>query len=297
MKITNRKGVCSAWVEAVEVDDYHNPGWQSVTGIINPPQITLLKQRHDAELTADVCDMAWSVAGKAVHKLLESTKGNGAIIEQRILIPVLGKTVGAQPDRVEPMGDGFYWLQDFKFSNVWAWRHADAKFEWEAQTNIYAYGLHLMGIEVKKITIEMLIKDFSWTDQEIERAKGIPYPDDVFEVVPIPIWSWDKTKKFLEQRVKLYKACESLPDNKLPPCTEQDRWVRDSKWKVFTSPWAPGKKSRKNCNTEAEAIAYSRKCKGQTEVRFVPGKQTRCERYCPVRLFCQQYNYELNPAF
>jgi len=305
MKITNTQGLSDVWVEAVKADDYDKVGWRSITGLVAPPQQQILLQRHDNEVEEDVTDRIWMLLGSACHVVLErAAKDSDSILtETRFTIPCLDKEISLKPDRVEQIGDtDTYHLKDFKISTIWSVIY-DTKPEWKAQCNLYSFALRSIGIDVVKISVELLCRDWSKSEYEKELDKATKfggeckYPSEKVQVVEIEVWDDDTCKAYLEERVSLYIKAEETEDNDLPPCTDEERWLRDEQFAVMKK---GGKRSTKNCSTHAEAAAYMQE-KGYKEptyyIEYRRGKSIRCEDYCSVTRWCRQYKEEIHTEF
>jgi hypothetical protein len=73
MKTTNNSNMPDIWVKACTQDNYsgsHEEGY-SVTQLLQPNKIILLKERHPDEVFQDVRNMQDSVFGTACHKVIE----------------------------------------------------------------------------------------------------------------------------------------------------------------------------------------------------------------------------------
>jgi hypothetical protein len=296
MNLTNKHNLSRAWVNAVTQDDltYDKTGWRSVTNLIAPVRATLLRERHQDELTEDVSDRIWMLLGSAVHYILEQAADEEALTEERFTIEVLGKEISLKPDRVEVIPNTNpveYHLKDFKITSVWA-VILDEKLEWVQQTNIYARALRKVGINVTRISIEVLMKD--WQHREAIRDKT--YPQDKIKVMPIEVWTDEAVDELLESRIKAYVEAERLPDNKLPECTERERWARPDKFAVQKK--GASKATRVlDSRPEAEQYKLDKGYGPEYEIVFRQGQSVRCEKYCPAREICSQYNEIINPSF
>jgi hypothetical protein len=67
-------------------------------------------------------------------------------------------------------------------------------------------------------------------------------------------------------------------------CSDEDIWAKPSKWAVMQR----GRKTAvKLYDTEADASAS---LASNQYVEYRPGIATRCESYCPVAQFCDQWD-------
>ncbi len=306
MKFTNKDNLSPCWVEAAQFDDYVKLGWRSVTGLINPVQVTILCERYDERIEVDVGDRLDMFQGNAMHALLARVadpKLNA--IEEQFTIWVLDKEISLTPDRLTMNDeDDTIILTDYKYTTVWKVKFKSYD-DYERQVNMYGYACRLQDKKVTRLVMELFMKDWNLRDFEQEQIsqekKGYScdYPSTRAVSVPIRVWSDERCKTYLEARIKLYMEAETLPDNQLPECSPEDRWMKNEKWAVKK---IGGKKAKAGgvCDTEFEAkafIAGIKKDRHLYEIEHREGQNTRCERYCSAKPFCHQYNTKLNPAF
>jgi hypothetical protein len=89
---------------------------------------------------------------------------------------------------------------------------------------------------------------------------------------------------------------EETPDDDLPLCSFDDMWSKPDKVAVVAN-------NRKNAlrvldskkeATDWRAVCLGKdKCKykaGQLSLEFRPAIRTRCEHWCPVNIYCNQFN-------
>ncbi len=98
MHYTNTSNLPLPMASALQRDDYVKVGDISVSSLISAPRRVALLQRHDGEITVDVCEHMWLLLGKSVHKVLESADTTNALKEERLTMKVNGWTVSGQPD-------------------------------------------------------------------------------------------------------------------------------------------------------------------------------------------------------
>lgn len=309
MKFTNIAGLDEALVEYITQDDHVTYGDISVTQTLDTMQRVLLLRRHRNEITVDVQDMVWMWLGKVGHSILADMATHGAIIETPLAIqidedgatpltpeqalilraePDHGVIISGIPDRLTATKT----LIDLKFRKVWG-RIMGSRDEADtAQLSIYRYMLELHGYKVNDAHItEVLI------DHQKPKVVKKDYPEHAISTVPVKLWSMEKTWDYLKKAAAAYLAAKDQPDEKLPSCTDRDRWARGGTWAIYKN----GTKSRahKVCKTlkEAEALRTRLKAAG-AKVELEERKRTfvRCESYCFAAPFCYQWMRTVNDS-
>ena len=72
LKYTNNQNIPEEIIRAVHNDSYSKgASTMSVTGLLAPPRIRLLKEEHDSEISVDVSSEIWKLLGQSVHTILE----------------------------------------------------------------------------------------------------------------------------------------------------------------------------------------------------------------------------------
>lgn len=275
MQLTNKNNFPDALVRAIENDGYSKGDADfSVTELLQPPRIRALKKAHSHEIVEDVEDRLWSLYGQIVHSILE--RANEAdMVEKRFFATFGHHTVSGQVDSLV-LKDGI--LTDWKFSTAWAFKsNQPPKPDWVAQLNMQAELLRRNGMEVKQLQIVGLIRDW-----QIRDARSNPdYPQAQVVTQAIPMWTSDKVETFIQLRIAMHLAAEE----NLPECSDEDRWAKPNIYAVMKGARAVNGGLQ---NTMEAAKALSEKTPG-SRVEFRPGQSTRCEMYCPVAEFCDQF--------
>lgn len=278
MHITNSHNIPETLVSAIKNDPYHQDGHISVTSLIAPPRIRCLKARHDDAIQEDVTDRIWALLGQAVHGVLERAEVTDSIQEKRLAAEIMGWKITGQADLWEKPAT----LSDYKVTSTWA-VIGNPKPEWITQLNIYGWLFRQHGYPVNELQIVAICRD--WSKNQAMRS-GNGYPQCQVKVVPIPLWSDADTLEYIQSRVALHQQAETLEDNALPLCTPEERWERPTKWAVM-------KKGRKSAvklfDDEDGAKAMVKELGKPHSVECRPGESVRCQGYCPVRDFCNQY--------
>jgi hypothetical protein len=275
MNLTNRNNFPEALVRAIANDKYSKGDSDfSVTELLQPPRIRALKIKHSHEIVEDVEDRLWSLYGQIVHSILERAN-EVDLVEKRFTGNFGDHTVSGQIDSLV-LKDGI--LSDWKFSTAWAFKvNQDPKPEWTAQLNMQCELLRQNGIEVKKLQIVGLIRDW-----QIRDAKNNPdYPQAQVVTQNIEMWPSAKTQSFIAMRIALHKAAEK----ELPECSSEETWSKPDVYAVM--------KNTRAINgglqfSEAAAKELQAKNPG-TRIEFRKGEAVRCSMYCPVSEFCTTF--------
>jgi len=288
--ITNNKGFPLALVKAVENDSYSKGrADRSVTGLLAPPRQAALKEVYDDQITEDVSERTFALYGQLVHLLLERSgeQDRNALTEERMFTEVLGWTISGQTDTITLTEDEAWVVSDYKFVTSYKFRRDYSgqlvmPSEYEQQLNMYAHLLRENGFKVDGLKIVAIYRD--WSKMEAKRDKN--YPQLGAETHDVKLWSEEDAKAFMEERVRLHQAAE----NDLPECNDEERWARPDKYALKTN--ATSVRARKLFDTEVDAVtwAYENKMKKGWVVDHRPGVNIRCENYCLVSEYCEQFS-------
>jgi len=283
MKITNRCNLPEPFVRAVEKMIFGPPGTSgrsdiSVTALIGPPRITELQRKHWDDLEEDVMDRMWALFGSAVHTVLERADVESAITEERMYIEEDGWTVSGQADRL--VLDPGEVLCDYKVTSAWTMVYGGRE-DWTFQQNIYAEMFRrLLDIRVRKLQIVAILRDWS----AYQANKSSDYPAEKVIVFDLPLWSSEEATEYIRHRIAIHRAARET--GKLPECSVEDRWAKPDKWAVVKP---NQKRATRVFSSEAEARSFAEEMEFDCDVRWEPGKSTRCEGYCNVAPFCDQW--------
>lgn len=290
MKITNKHGVPEP-LYALAAREYYSKGDAdySVTEILSPPRIQRLRAKHNEDVEQDVSDMLWSMLGSALHVVAERSVIPRHTNEERIVVNFNGVRLSGGIDLQYEDDDGVV-ISDYKFTSVWA--VMNDKTEWTEQLNVYKRLVELgKGKKVKKLQIIALIRDFN----RREAQNRSDYPQSPIHVIDVPMWDAESADFFIEKRIELHRDSKVSADwgDELPPCSETDRWVRETKFAVK-------KEGRKTAfrvletQEEAEALLATLPPKDKAFIEIRKGEPVRCTgNYCSVNQWCSQYQQYL----
>lgn len=270
MKITNNTGLPEPIFNAVN-RQYHKVADYSVTELIAPIKITKLKKEHENEITEDASDRIWALIGSSIHSILEKGASKNALSEEYLKVEVSGKTISGMPDYF----DGEV-LQDYKVVSVWSVIYGGRDEEYIKQLSAYAYMYHKHGFEVKKAQIVNIIRDWSKSNAKFD----MNYPQSQIVIKDYPIMPMEEVEAWIKERIALIESVA------LPNCSEAEMWSKEDVYAVMKE----GRKSAlKLFDKESEAVEFSKEQKGVISVVKRCGERTRCESYCPVSEFCEQF--------
>ncbi len=283
MKLTNKFNIPQTFLNVLERPTYSKGKANlSVTQLINSPKIVALTKKFEDELEQDVSDMVWSIFGSAVHKVLEHGQDDNHIVEERLSTEIDGWKISGAID-LQIKGDNFIEIRDYK--TVSAWAVMNEKIEWEQQLNLYAYLVEqVKKIPVISLGIVAIIRD--WSRRDAATREG--YPEAPVKEIPIKLWPFEQREEFIKERIHLHANCEfELETNgDLPACTPEEMWEKPTMWAVKK---VGGARARSVHTTNQEALETLAKLGKAYEIEVRPGSRTRCESFCPVSNYCQQW--------
>ena len=278
MKITNIFNLPETFVKAVKNDPY-TPGSCdiSVTRLISPPRKVALEAKHYKEISEDVTDRIWALFGQAVHVVLERAEQK-ADTETRLSIDRQGWKISGQLDQFDPFSGV---LIDYKVSSCYALKNGHRS-EWDQQLNLLAAILRENGYAVTKLQIIVILRDWSRSMS----FRDISYPAQPVAVIDIPIWSDERCEEFIDERIRLHQMAR----DSLPMCSPEERWQTPD---VFALKKYNRKTAVKLYDIADEAEEACKAAGDNHYIEHRKGKSIRCESYCPVSGFCDQFGEEL----
>jgi len=281
MIITNRFNLPEALISVLSRARPPSTSGFSVSTLISPPRIAQLTRRHWNEIKTDVSEMLWLLLGSATHYVIEKAKIPDSLVEEKLFTVMDGEQIRGRAD---------LWkdeiLDDWKVTSVWTVIfNPSGKPEWRAQLNIYAWLYSLQGFITKKLRVPAILRDW----QKGKALQGGDYPPIPMHVFDIPLWTTEDTVAYVRERIRMHKEAMPLPDDQLPLCTDEERWVKAGKFALMKE----GRKSAvKLYDDKKEAIKELASCDSKHYVEERKGEAVRCKDYCDVAQFCSQWKGE-----
>jgi hypothetical protein len=282
MKLTNKFNLPPTFVNVIKRPQYSKGSSEiSVTEILSPPQLVLLRRQHQEDIEQDAADMVWSLFGSAVHNILEHGKDDHHIVEERLFTTFEGWSISGAID-LQEMIDGKVLIADYKVTS--AWTVQQEKQEWIDQLNLYAWLVErVKGEKVAGLQIIGIVRDWSRREASLKDT----YPQAPIVTLDIPLWSQEDREAFVKQRLTLHNEANfAAVSGFMPECTPEEMWEKPTTYAIMK---AGGVRAKKVCNTlsEAENFVVTKYPDHHIETR--EGGRTRCESFCQAAPFCKQY--------
>jgi hypothetical protein len=282
MKLTNKFNLPETFVNVIRRPQYSKGNSEiSVTEILSPPQLVLLRRQHQEDIEQDAADMVWSLFGSAVHNILEHGKDDHHIVEERLFTTFEGWSISGAID-LQTLVDGKVLIADYKVTS--AWTVQQEKQEWIDQLNLYAWLVErVKGDQVAGLQIIGIVRDWSRREAALKET----YPQSPIVTLDIPLWDYKDREEFVRRRLTLHNEANfAAVSGFMPECTPEEMWEKPTTYAIMK---AGGVRAKKVCNTlsEAENFVVTKYPDHHIETR--EGGRTRCESFCQAAPFCKQY--------
>jgi len=292
---TNKYNLPVPIFQALTAENYDPHGDYSTTAIIDSPRIYYLTQRHKEEIVIEAMDQNYMLDGNALHYLLEQVQHPRAMVEERFLYNIGGRQISMKADLLWPedVKKNIFTLYDYKKCSTWVGKLKTPKQEWILQLNLLRLGFHERGLNVVACRIAAFYRDWSKLDADINSRGN--YPQAPIQIIPIPMYDLEKTKDYLERRIRLFDDCKNLSDGDLPECSVSERWGKDDYYAVVHfKDGVEGKAVAGGGYFSSEGLAsnFLSTCSSpeKKRIQFRAGANKRCDSYCPVRKWCSRFN-------
>lgn len=288
MKVTNKLGLPDPFVRAVSQKTYDNEGsWRTVTELIGPAKISHLRRKHEEDIEVDASELVYTIQGETAHALLEraakSMREEGWFAEMRIHDEVQGQKISGAFDLYNPRTKT---LIDLKVSTAWKAKGEPPQ-EWVAQTNLLAHLIRKRFMnrqgepqKVEKLKVLLIMRDHS----KLEAKRDPQYPQLSVTYIDIPVWEDSKCQEYLNNRVVLHLKAELEPVS----CSPEERWAKPTIWAIKKNGGVKSINGGKYADPIKADEALAKLGKGYY-IEYRPGENVRCENYCNVSKWCEQY--------
>ena len=281
MIITNELNLPQAFVQMAQRDEYETANNEyRVTSLLKGIRETELERRHSHEIKRDVSDMVWLLFGTATHSILERQKeGDREIKETRLKMEMDGIVLSGQFDLYNEEEER---ITDYKTASVWKIIYGNYE-DWRRQLLIYAYMLQDAGFPVKRGRVVAFLKDHNKRDAKVKAG----YPKLPVQPVDFTFSERDfqEIEVWLKEKVAEVKRARELPDDRLPLCTQEERFNSGDKYAVMKK----GRKTALRVLDSKEEAEQWMASNGGDSIEIRPGEDKKCQDYCAAKEFCSYY--------
>lgn len=281
MIITNELNLPQAFVQMAQRDEYETANNEyRVTSLLKGIRETELERRHSQEIKRDVSDMVWLLFGTATHSILERQKeGDREIKETRLKMEMDGIVLSGQFDLYNEEEER---ITDYKTASVWKIIYGNYE-DWRRQLLIYAYMLRDAGFPVKRGRVVAFLKDHSKRDAKVKAE----YPKLPVQPVDFTFSERDfqEIEVWLKEKIAEVKRARELPDDRLPLCTQEERFNSGDKYAVMKK----GRKTALRVLDSKEEAEQWMASNGGDSIEIRPGEDKKCQDYCAAKEFCSYY--------
>ena len=281
MIITNELNLPQAFVQMAQRDEYETANNEyRVTSLLKGIRETELERRHSQEIKRDVSDMVWLLFGTATHSILERQKeGDREIKETRLKMEMDGIVLSGQFDLYNEEEER---ITDYKTASVWKIIYGNYE-DWRRQLLIYAYMLQDTGVPVKRGRVVSFLKNHNKRDAKVKAG----YPK--LPVQPIDFTfserDFQEIEVWLKEKIAEVKRARELPDDRLPLCTQEERFNSGDKYAVMKK----GRKTALRVLDSQEEAEQWMASNGGDSIEIRPGEDKKCQDYCAAKEFCSYY--------
>ena len=275
MNVKNELGLPQAFINALNLEKHNEKGCYSATTLLKGACETILADRHFDEIEIDVADCVWQIWGTAVHLIFEKA-GIEGFTEEKFSVPVSNSKVTGRVDLYDLENETVY---DWKTASTWKVQFNDFS-DWDKQGLIYAWLMKQNGLKVKEIKFVALLKDHS----KSKARKDSEYPQKpvVVHTVKATEESLKEIEAFINMKVRQFEVAETLEDEKLTPCTKEERWESPAKYAVMKT----GRKTAIKLFDTKEEAEKNMVSIGGTYVEERKAESKKCLDYCNCKEFC-----------
>lgn len=265
----------------------------SVTSLIKSPRQAQLTKRHYNDVTTDpLKECFFTMQGSIIHYVLESYAGGDEYVREARLgsiIEIDGKRVyfHGQMDLFEKKTAT---LTDWKYTSANSLLYPNEDYVYQLNALRWlAYKNESFPYKIEKLQNVYIFRhlDKRWMDNPL-------YPKENAQVKDVPMKTRAEVEEWLHHRIRLHLNDKDKEDDQLSYCTDDERWMRDSEWKVLTKT-VKGDRFKKTADYRGkleEVNAYIKQNNlqaGQFQLEEKKGTPTKCNGFCLGRDFCNQY--------
>lgn len=286
MKITNKLGLPTQLVRAVESDYKYKDKKYSITSLLDPSRVLQLKRRHNDEIEQDVSESIWMAFGTGFHSVFENIKLHDyELAEQYVRATVYEDYILS--GIVDYINTKDKYVVDYKTTSVWSVIYESNNDKWLKQLQMSAYLWYKETNEwYDKGYIYAFLKDFNKRDSKSKDN----YPELPIKVIEFDLGTVEEIEEWIINKFKDIKVYESLLDNQLPMCTLEDRFNKGDTFAIKKKKTKRAMKVHTDYNEAKKHLSnLERKYPNMYELDIRKGKDVKCLDYCNCNKFCNYW--------
>jgi hypothetical protein len=299
MLITNKLNLPDMLARAVQKEYTYQDKRYSITSLLDPDRVIMLKRRHNEEIEQDVSECIWMLFGTVTHYALETgieCKENEYVEEHLEHTFDNGYTLSGIIDHV------YDYVDDYKTTSVWTVIYGSNDEHWKKQLQMGAY-LHYKKYDkwINKGRIIAILKDWNRKDSYTKNN----YPKLPVHVIEFDLGTPEEIEKWIINRFKTIEKLEQINDSRLPMCSLEERFNKGNTFAVKKKTYKKAFRVFKNVQEARECLNnLNNKYPSEYEIEERLGEDVKCKNYCSCCNFCNHYleNYsedikEINEEF
>ncbi len=284
MKITNKHNMPSMLQRAIEKEYTYRDKRYSITSLLDPDRVIMLKRRHNDEIEQDVTDLIFALLGTKTHFELENIDllPNEYVEDHLEYTFENGYTLSGIIDHYDDE-----YLDDYKTCKAFTLIFKSDYDKWKKQLQMGAYLAYKKdGKWRKKGRIIAILKDWN----KLKAQTEYNYPKFACEVINFDLGKPEEVEKMILERFDRVIELESMKDKDLPLCTPEERYNTGDKYAVK-------KKNNKRASKIHDTLEEAQKHLDNLEKDYPniyeivkrEGENRKCKEYCSVCKFCDFY--------
>jgi hypothetical protein len=271
----------------------------SVTDLTRPVKQVWLGRKFSDDLVIDlVKDNFYSLLGSVTHWILQRYAPPHCVVESReyVILNIQGLRVliHGQNDLYDPYT---FTLDDYKVTSGWSWLYEKSEYEFQLNANKYIRDTRHPGQSIKNIRNIYLFRHLDKAAQE----RNPEYPTSNIQIKVFKPWERSVTEAKIRELAIKKLAHMKTKWQSLPDCTDEERWIRDSRWSVYFRKKQAKKgeipdfssKTSHHFDSAEGAAEFIASATEETKLVKRTGEPKRCMEFCAVAPFCKQFQDEL----
>lgn len=288
MKITNVHNLPDMLVRAVEKEYEYRDKRYSITSLLDPERVMMLKRRYNSQITQDISECIFMLHGTKVHYELENIELKENEYVEKHLEHTFdnGYVLSGIIDHI------YDFIDDYKTVSVYSVIYGSNDEKWRKQLEMGSYLWYKeTGKWISRGRIICLLKDWNRRDSKTKPN----YPKFPVEVIEYDLGEPEVIEKWILDKFNRIMELEKMTDFELPLCSLEERFNSGTKYAVKRKNNKVATKLHNTLeNAREHLINLEMKYPNLYEIEERKAEDKRCLEYCSCNQFCPYYllNYD-----